>query len=116
MHATRPLDPYSIKFCKDFTQDVYLLTNVCNIHVCNFTCYQNNEDILSKHCKYGSPTELISQTDFDVETKLLHICRTNQWLNNANLWILGLCKCNHDLKLIDALGKDGKALAYYIIN
>jgi hypothetical protein len=48
--------------------------------------------------------------------KLLHIKRTNTWLNNANEWILPISKCNHDLKFTATSSKKNKSLIYYIID
>jgi hypothetical protein len=63
---------------------------------------------------FGFPHKIINETHFDNETELLHIKRTNQWINNANPTVMVSCRCNHDLKFIAASGKDAKVLVYYI--
>ncbi len=72
--------------------------NVCNRHMCNPTCYKSNVDASKKFCKYGFLQTLVDKTHFDDDTKLLHIKRTDKWLNNASPWILSASKCNHDVK------------------
>jgi uncharacterized HAD superfamily protein len=89
--------------------------NLCNRHMrCNPTCYKLNVDASKKLYKYGFPQTLVDKTHFDNDTKLLHIKRTNKWLNIANTWILSTSKCNHDVKFIVVSGKDNKSLIYYI--
>lgn len=105
-----------MNFLKNFKNDVIQLMNVCNRHVCNPTCYKNDKDAQTKLCRYRYPASLISETHFDPETNLLHIKRTDKWLNYANPWIRSACRCNHDIKLIGTSGKDAKAIIYYIID
>jgi hypothetical protein len=80
------------------------------------TCYKTDVDASKKLCGYGFPQPLLNETHFNIETKLLHIKRTNKWLNNANPWILLASRCNHDLKSIVASSKDNDSLIYYITN
>ncbi len=72
--------------------------------------------MLKKLCRYGFSQPLVNETHFNIETRLLHIKRTDKWLNNANRWILSASRCNHDLKFIATFGKDSKSLIYYITN
>ncbi len=90
--------------------------NVCNRHMRNPTCYKLNVDASKKLCRYAFPQTLVDKTHFDNETELLHIKRTNKWLNNANSWILSASKCNHDVKFIATFGKDNESLIHYIID
>ncbi len=69
-----------------------------------------------KLCKYGFPQPLVNEVHFNIEMKLLHIKRTNKWLNNENPWILLVSRCNHNLKFIAISGEDSKSLIYYIID
>jgi hypothetical protein len=64
---------------------------------------------------YGFPQPMINEIHFDIKIGLLHIKRTNKWLN-ANPWILLTSRCNHNLKFIIAFGKYSKSLVYYIID
>jgi hypothetical protein len=115
-HTIRPPNISINTFDELFQNDVCNFINVCDLHVCNPTCYKINVDVLKKLCRYNFPSPLINEIHFDNETKLLHIKRTNKWLNNANPWILLTSKCNHDLKFITTSGKYSKSLIYYIIN
>jgi hypothetical protein len=74
-------------------------------------------DTLKKLCRYGFPQPLVNETHFNIKMRLLHIKRIDTWpLNNANLWILLVSKCSHDLKFITTFSKDNKSLIYYIID
>ncbi len=90
--------------------------NICNWHVCNLACYKTNVDLSKKLCKYGFPQPLFNEVHFNIETKLLHIKRTDKWLNNVNPWILLASRSNHDLKFIATSSKDNKSLIYYVID
>jgi hypothetical protein len=114
--TTRPPDTSINTFDKLFQNDVCILINVCNRHVCNPICYKINVDAFKKLCRYNFPQSLINETHFDSETKLSHIKRTCKWLNNVNPWILSTFRCNHDLKFIASLDKDSKYLIYCIID
>jgi hypothetical protein len=84
----------------------------------NPTFYKSYIDASKNHCtRYGFPQSLVNKIHFDYDNiKLLQIKRIDEWLNNANPWILLASKCNHDLKFIAAFGKDSKTLIYYIID
>jgi hypothetical protein len=84
--------------------------------MCNPICYKTNVDVSKNKCKYGFPQPLVNETHFNIEMKLLHIKRTNKWLNNGNLWILLASRCNRDFKFIATSDKDNKSLNYYITN
>jgi hypothetical protein len=112
--TTRPPNTSINIFDELFWNDVCNLINVCNQHVCNPTSYKTNVNTLKKLFKYNFPQPLINETHFDNKTNLLHIKRTDKWLNNANPWILLASRCNHDLKFIVTLSKDNKSLIYYI--
>jgi len=62
--------------------------------------------------RYGFPQPLINETHFNIETRLLHIKKTDKWLNNVNPWMLSTSKCNHDLKFIATFSKDNKSLIH----
>jgi hypothetical protein len=53
--TTRPLDTCMNAFDKLFQNDVCILMNVCNQHVCNPTYYKTNVHTLKKLCGYNSP-------------------------------------------------------------
>jgi len=67
-----------------------------------------------KLCKYGFLQPLVNETHFNIKTRLLHIKRTNKWLNVANPWILLPLRCNHDFKFIITSNKNSKSLIYFI--
>jgi hypothetical protein len=74
-------------------------------------------DMLKNLCKYGFPQPLVNETHFNIEMRLLHIKTIDTWpLNNANLWILLVSKCSHDLKFMTTSSKENKSLIYYIID
>jgi hypothetical protein len=114
--TTRPLDISINTFDELFQNDVCILINVCNWHVCNPTCYKVDVDTFKKLCKYNFLQPLINVTHFVSKTKLLHIKITDKWLNNANPWILLASRCKQDLNFITTLGKDSKYLICYITN
>jgi hypothetical protein len=56
--------------------NIYVIKHMHN----SLTCYKTNVDVWRKLCKYGLFWPLIN----DNENELLHIKKTNKWLNNAN--------------------------------
>jgi hypothetical protein len=58
--------------------------NICNQYICNHACYKIDANTLKELCKYGFLQFLVNETHFNIETKLLHIKRIDEWLNNVN--------------------------------
>ena len=89
--ATMAPNTSNIDFENIYQRDLYKLINTCNRHVCNPAYYKNDKDVANKLCRYGFPHKIINETHFDNETELLHIKRTDQWINNANPTIMVSC-------------------------
>ncbi len=111
MHAHHKTFKYQ---CKD-VHELFQIANYKLMNMYNPGCYKTYINAFKEWCMYGFPQLVINEIHFDIEIGLLHIKRTNKWLN-ANPWISLASRCNHNLKFIIAFGKYSKSLVYYIID
>ena len=88
------------------------------IHKCTETCYKNKKDV-PRRCRFGYPfaanPETVVRDDEDTVRHhgiaiVIKREENESMVNNYNLYLLNILKCNHDIQVIT----DSAGVAYYI--
>ena len=111
----RAPDPFRINFEQIKIQDIKWLVSQLNTHKHTSTCSKYSKNIECKTCRMRIPREMFSISTIDPDSGEIRMRRSQPMINNFNLYLIGACRCNMDIKFIWS-GTDVKALVYYCTN
>ena len=111
----RAPDPFRINFEQIKIQDIKWLVSQLNTHKHTSTCSKYSKNIECKTCRMRMPREMFSTSTIDPDSGEIRMRRSQPMINNFNLYLIGACRCNMDIKFIWS-GTDVKALVYYCTN
>lgn len=107
--VAEPSENYNLRRRKDLVN----LSSQCQRHVHNATCYKNTVGS-DKKCRFNlDDAKKIEQTTFDTTTGEINFQCLDGMVNQYNMTMLEILRCNMDIKFIGS-GYSALAVLYYI--